>query len=136
MDLVREIYEAFKKLKKNPKEYLQFKDKKKNGMLTESDFRHLIFDFCRLGFTDKEVETLVRRYEHPTKRGYIDYAPLVEDLEAARKQSDAAPLKMEKNKSLVYNPKTPIERLDVLKYSTRCPTNIPGSKNYSMKNTV
>ena len=134
--MVREIYEAFKKLKKDPKEYLKFKDRKKNGMLTESDFRHMIFDFCKLGFTEKEVATLVRRYEHPTKRSYIDYSPLIEDLEVARKQSDAAPVKSDKGKGLMYNPKTPIERLEVLKYSTRCPTNIPGSKNYSMKNTV
>ena len=42
----------------------------------------------------------------------------------------------EERKVSMFNPKTPIDKLDSLKFSTRHPYNVPGYKSYSMKNTV
>lgn len=130
MDLIELIYQAFKKVKKDPKDYLEFKDSKKTGALSEVEFRKMIFDFCKLSFTQKEVDTLLRRYEHATKRSHIDIQPLIEDLTTLKKKDVDASSKKILNQTNVFNPKTPAEKLGKLKYSTRCPFNVPGYKSY------
>ena len=136
MDLVKDIYEVFKRLRKDFKEYLEFKDRRKEGMISEHDFKSMIFDFCKLKFTNSEVEAMLRRYEHATKRGYIDISPLVEDLNSFKKKDSMSMQQEDRKESLIFNPKTPVGRLDSLKHSKRRPLNVPKSKNYSMKNTV
>jgi len=135
MDLVEEIYKAFKKYKTDPEEYLQKKDMNKDGMLSVTDFKHVIIDFCRLSFTQKEINDLIRRYEHPTKTNFIDIAPLNEDLLIFKKKEVSEEEKSAKPKKFINNSMTPIFGIEDLKFSTRHPLNIPGYKNYSMKNT-
>jgi hypothetical protein len=136
MDLVEDIYKAFKKFKTDPKVYLKGKDYNKDGILSEVDMRVMVNDFCRLNFTEKEIDALVRRYEHPTKRNMIDIAPIIEDLNSFEKKDLQEEKKREnKHSKSIANSKTPIDRIETLKFSTRHPTNVPGWNSYSMKNT-
>lgn len=81
MDLVNKMYMSFLKLKKDPKGYFEFKDQNNRGYITVKEFRHTVYEFCKLDFTDREFEVLVRRYENEKEEGVIDYSPLVEDLD-------------------------------------------------------
>jgi Ca2+-binding EF-hand superfamily protein len=136
MDLVEDIYKAFKKFKTDPKVYLEGKDYNKDGVLSEVDLKVMVNDFCRLGFTEKEINTLVRRYEHPIKRNMIEIAPIIEDINSFKKKDLQEENKGEtKPSKSIANSKTPIGRIETIKFSTRHPTNVPGWKSYSMKNT-
>ena len=136
MDLVEDIHRAFKKYKTNPEDYIKKKDFNKDGMLSEADLKNIINDFCRLGFSQKEVDVLMKRYEHPKKRNFIEISPLLEDLRVFSKKEVKEEEKVSRPYKPTVNEKTPILGVEYLNFSTRYPMNVPGSKGYSMKNTV
>ena len=109
MDLVKEIYQVFKKLNKDPKEYFEFKDRKGRGKIRLKDFDDTIYDFCRLKFTEKEFDSLVRRYEDPKDPAYIEYKLLLEDIQNIKKDDEYMRTKSEPNLKKLYNPSTPLK---------------------------
>lgn len=136
MDLVKEIYQVFQKLNKDPVEYFDFKDKKGHGYISLKDFDNFINDFWRLNLSEREYDLLVKRFEDPNNKGRIDYKILLEDIQNIKKEDEFHRTKSEPQLKKLYNPSTPIKKSSELKFSTRIPRNVPQARYYSMKNTA